>query len=220
MSGVSKGESAFPPIRAFLFDLGNVLVQFDHMAAARQITLQAKVSPQELYRLFFESPLIVDHDEGRISTQEFYEGLKLKIGLTLTYEQFLTIWNDIFTENKPMTTLVRGLTKRYPCFLISNTNRPHFEYCKEQFPILQELVGWILSYEVGVLKPHPAIYRRALEMIQLPPPEIFYVDDRQDLIEAAQGIGFQTHRFTGHESLIEDLKAKGLDGFFSVPFDL
>ena len=151
---------------------------------------------------------MVEHDTGRIYTQQFYEEVTRQIGMKIPYEQFLEVWNDIFAEDKQMTGLVAQLLRQYPCYLISNTNRPHFEYLRRACPVLDRLNGWILSYEVGHLKPNPAIYHRALEMIRLPPSEIFYVDDRDDLIQAGRSIGFQAHRFAGYEALAEELKQK------------
>ena len=196
-------------VEAFLFDLGNVLVRFNHMAAVQKIAAKTKVTPEELFRFIFDSPLVVAHDEGKISTKRFYEGLKEAVGLLTSYDEFLEVWNNIFTLDSEMSSLVGRLASRYPCYLISNTNRPHFEYCRERYPVLDELHGWILSYEVGVLKPDPKIYHRALELARVPPSQILYIDDREDLVEAGRGMGFQVHRFTGMEPLLEDLKARG-----------
>ena len=198
------------PVRVFLFDLGNVLVRFDHRAAAQKITAGTGASAEALFQLFFESPLVVDHDEGRISTRKFYEEVSRRLGLSIGFEQFLTVWNDIFTEDKPMIGLLRKVLQDYPAYLISNTNRPHFEYLRALCPVLQEMTGWILSYEVGTLKPNPMIYHRVLEMAKVPAGEIFYIDDREDLIEAGHRMGFQTHRFSGIERLVEDLKSRGV----------
>ena len=205
----SSGRTELP-IKVFLFDLGNVLVRFDHRTAAAKIAAHTQASPEDLYRLFFESPLVVDHDEGRISTQLFYEAIKKQIGLTLSYERFLSVWNDIFTENQEMEALVGQLLGQYPCFLISNTNRPHFEYCRQRYLVLSQMTGWVLSYEVGCLKPNPAIYQRVLEMAKAPAAEIFYVDDREDLIEAARELGFQVHRFEGVGPLRAELRKRGI----------
>lgn len=209
-TGAVPGTLVSTPIRAFLFDLGNVLVRFDHMAAAQKITAGTGVSPEALFQLFFESPLVVDHDEGRISTRQFYEEVSRRLGLAVGYEQFLEVWNRIFTEDLQMTDLLQRLLRIYPAYLISNTNRPHFEYLREFCPVLKEMNGWILSYEVGCLKPNPAIYHRALELARIPAAEIFYVDDREDLIEAGHRMGFQTHRFAGFDRLLEDLKSRGV----------
>ena len=130
--------------------------------------------------------------------------------MRIPYEQFLEVWNDIFVVDEAMSRLVGRLLEEYPCYLISNTNRPHFEYLRRLCPVLERLNGWILSYEVGHLKPNPAIYHRALEIACLKPSEMFYVDDRDDLIQAARSMGFQTHRFGGYEGLIADLEARGL----------
>lgn len=199
-------------IRAFLFDVGNVLFRFDHMQAAAQITQGTGASAEGLFQLFFESPLVVDHDEGRISTEEFYARLRSEIGLDLSYERFLGVWNDIFTEDRQMTALAERLMKRYPCYLISNTNRAHFEFLRARFPILRQFRASILSYEVGHLKPHPTIYRRALELAGLPAEEILYVDDRADLVEAGRAIGFQVHRFEAADGFEGELRERGLLG--------
>ena len=159
--------------------------------------------------MFFESPLVTAHDEGRISTREFYESMKKEINLPLPYGRFLEVWNDIFAEDKEMTALVGGLLGRYPCYLISNTNRPHFEFCRKEYSILRELTGYVLSYEVGQMKPHPLIYQRALELAGVPASRIFYIDDRSDLVEAARSMGFQAHQFTALQPLLEDLKSRG-----------
>lgn len=206
----STGSGRTGDVRALLFDLGNVLVKFDHRGAAQKISQGTGASAEDLFRLFFESPLVVQHDEGRISTRQFYEEVKQLIGLSLPYDRFLDVWNDIFIEDLEMMKLLRRLLLDYPCYLISNTNRPHFEFLRAKFPILHSMDGWILSYEVGHLKPHPVIYQRALEMTGVPAAEILYVDDREDLIEAGRQVGFQTHRFTGFGPLTRELTAKGI----------
>ena len=207
-SGASRPRNDGRPVRAFLFDLGNVLVRFDHGAAAAKIVDGTGASAEKLFEMFFESPLVVEHDTGRISTLQFYESVKKEIHLSLSYERFLEVWNDIFVPDEAMNRLVGRLLEEYPCYLISNTNRPHFEYLRKMCPVLDRLNGWILSYELGHLKPNPAIYHRALEMVRLPPTEIFYVDERDDLIQAAHAMGFQTHRFGGYEGLEGELKTR------------
>ena len=197
-------------VKAFLFDLGNVLVRFDHRSAARKITEGTGASAEKLFEMFFESPLVVEHDTGRISTRQFYEAVSRQVGMKISYEKFLQVWNDIFVADDSMNRLVERLLREYPCYLISNTNRPHFEYLRGLCPVLDKFNGWILSYEVGHLKPNPAIYHRALEIARLTPPEMFYVDDRDDLIQAAHAMGFQGHRFGGFEGLAAELESRGI----------
>ena len=210
-SGTKQSRDDGKLIQAFLFDLGNVLVRFDHMRAAQGIAAKTKVTPEELFRFIFDSPLVMAHDEGKITSQRFYEGLKEAVGLSTSFKEFLEVWSNIFTEDEEMETLVRELSSRYPCYIISNTNRPHFDYIRQRYPILRHFLGYVLSYEVGVLKPHPMIYQRALELIRVPPHQILYIDDREDLIEAGRGMGLQVHRFTQVHALRKDLKERGIE---------
>ena len=81
----------------------------------------------------------------------------------MTFKEFKRIWNGIFWKNDGMDSLVSKLKSRYPLYLISNTNHLHFEYLKENYPILQHFKKCFPSHEVGHRKPDPKIFRRALE---------------------------------------------------------
>lgn len=51
---------------------------------------------------------------------------------------------------------------------------------------------WALSYELGVAKPDPAIFRFALDRLDLPPQEVLMVGDRGARDGAAAAIGITT----------------------------
>jgi putative hydrolase of the HAD superfamily len=59
----------------------------------------------------------------------------------------------------------------------------------------------VVSYEVGCVKPDPAIYRICLERLGVPASSALFTDDRVVNLEAASRLGFQTLHFTGDESV-------------------
>jgi HAD superfamily hydrolase (TIGR01509 family) len=59
----------------------------------------------------------------------------------------------------------------------------------------------VVSYEVGCVKPDPAIYRICLERLGVPASSALFTDDRVVNLEAASCMGFQTLHFTGDESV-------------------
>jgi len=75
-SGATPPAAPARPIRAILFDLGNVLLPFDHMRIARALAGHTTHSPHDLYQSFFDSPVQALHDEGHISGREFFERLR------------------------------------------------------------------------------------------------------------------------------------------------
>jgi HAD superfamily hydrolase (TIGR01509 family) len=69
----------------------------------------------------------------------------------------------------------------------------------------------IISAEVGVAKPDPAIYRIAAERMGVKPEEAIFVDDFIDNVESARAFGLRTIQFKDRQSLYSEL-ATMLDG--------
>ena len=71
----------------------------------------------------------------------------------------------------------------------------------------------LVSGEEGLIKPDPAIFRRATANFQLHPLATLFIDDSAANIAAARPLCFQTHHFTSGPALIADLRARGLITF-------
>jgi putative hydrolase of the HAD superfamily len=68
-----------------------------------------------------------------------------------------------------------------------------------------------LSYEVGAVKPEPAIYLACLSALGIGAGEALFVDDRRENVEAARALGMQALVFEGEDALAAELKRLGLD---------
>lgn len=201
-------------IRAVIFDLGRVLIDFDHFQAARRISGFCDKKEDEIFQMFFDSPLTVSFGEGKISPLDFFAQVKKALDLKLDYAAFVPIWNEIFfltEENKKVYHLAKKLRENYRVALLSNVNVLHFEFIKERFPILDAFHSIITSFEAGVGKPHPLIYRKALDALAVSAGDAFYTDDRAELVEESRKLGIRGFVFTGVEQLIKDLLASGIN---------
>lgn len=200
-------------IKAIIFDLGRVLLDFDHYIAARKISAFTDKTPQEIYVMFFDSTLTAHFEEGRISGREFFLQVKERLNLDIAYDEFVPIWNDIFfltDKNKLVYRIAKSLKEAYKLALLSNINTLHFEYVKKKFPILDAFHNVIASCEAGVIKPNPLIYRLALDRLGVMPEEVFYTDDRIELVDGARKLGIHGFVFQGIEKLKQDLNASGI----------
>ena len=201
-----------PDYDAFIFDLGRVLVDFDHnISAARIAKLTGK--PQEwLYQLFFESELIKSFDEGRISPRKFYSEVKKLIGLKVSYEEFVPAWADIFSEKKAVCEFAVNLKKDYRLVLMSNVNVLQFERIRKNFPIISQMDALVLSYEVGAMKPDLKIYESAIKAAKATPERIIYTDDRPELVEGGIKAGIKSSFvFKDLEGFRLDLQSIGVE---------
>ena len=200
-------------ITAVVFDLGKVVLDFDHAIAARAISRLIDKTPEEIYGLFFDSRLIQSFEEGKLSPEDFFKEVRRILSLPIGFDEFLPIWNGIFfltDQNKQVHAVVRKLQGRYRTALLSNVNRLHFEYVHASFPVFDAFDVLLLSYKLGCVKPSPEIYQRALSIIGTDPHETFYVDDRPELIAQAQAMGLRAFVYRGIEQLKIDLASCGI----------
>jgi putative hydrolase of the HAD superfamily len=200
-------------VKAIIFDLGNVLIDFDHIIAAKRISRFCKKSPEEIFELFFDSELTSLFEEGKISAKDFFLKVKEVLNLKIEYDEFVPIWNDIFfltEKNKAACALAGELKKYYKLIVLSNINILHFEYIKKTFPILNTF-RIITSYELGFRKPQNQIYQKVLEILNTPAYECFYTDDRTELVESAKKLGIQAFVFKDIEQLKKDLLYTGIN---------
>lgn len=185
---------------AIICDLGNVLINFDHRIAVEKILCCTHKKEEDIYSLFFDSPLTELYEEGRISSREFFHRVKEFLELDMDYDSFLPIWNEIFFEvpvNLKIRDLLRKIKPDYKLVMVSNLNETHFEFLKKKMAIFGEFDRLVLSYEVGFRKPAPEIYKVALDAANTIPSKTLYIDDRRDLIEAAIRLGIDGIVFDG-----------------------
>ncbi|MGO9176381.1 MAG: HAD family hydrolase [Desulfobaccales bacterium] len=203
--------STSPPIAAVAFDLGNVLVKVDHLRFCRGLAELAGWPPQEIYAAVFQSRLETGYDRGRLSSREFHRRLQARFRLDLPFPRFRDLWNEIFDPLEDMQEVVARLARRYPLYLLSNTNPLHFRYLRERFAsLLKHFRALILSYRVGSRKPEAAIFQALLREAGLPPARILYIEDKEDFVAAARTHGLTAWIFVSPQDFKERLSVAGL----------
>ncbi len=207
----SGGFLATPPdIKALALDLGNVLVQVDHLRFCRRLATLAGLTPEEVYARVFGSDLDPAYDTGRLTSEEFHRRVTEACGVTLPVPRFASWWCDIFAPMEGMAALVGRLAGSYPLYLVSNTNPLHFAHIRENYPLLHHFKRFVLSFEVGSRKPEPGIYRALIRQTGLPPRQCLFVDDKLPLVSAAREQGLQSWQFISPAEFVRLLQQQGI----------
>jgi len=202
------------PIEVILYDLGNVILPFSHYQIAEKLSRFSQKrqfqDPQRIFSYLFDlqNGVINSYEVGEVSSVRFFESLKESFDLSISFEKFIPIWNEIFTENQEVSKMILSQKGKWKLGLISNTNPLHFDYCLKKFPILQIFDKWILSYEVGFKKPAVEIFQRAIEWALVEPQKILFIDDMKKHIEVAIALGMQGIHFVSAEQLREEAYVK------------
>ena len=199
-------KTAEPDIKAVIFDLGNVLVNYDIEKAAKRFSAASGLSTREIWRRFFLSRFEQAYTRGELSTREFHRTACKTLGVSMPLATFRHYWNDIFWENPGMDKLLARIKKHYPLYLISNTNALHFTHLKKHFKLLRHFDRKFPSHEVGARKPCLNIYRRVLRKIGLRPEETVFIDDMKSFIKGARKAGMHAIHFKGRPALLKALR--------------
>jgi HAD superfamily hydrolase (TIGR01509 family) len=198
-------------IHAVIFDFGNVISSFDVRQFLRNIQPFSQYSFEELQRLLpsLKGPAI-DYETGHISSDQFYETTVGICHLHITREQFIHAHADMFAPIPKTSELIRLLKPRYKLGLLSNTNEWHYENAIKKIDVFQLFDAVTLSFQVRAMKPARAMYLDALKKLDLEAGTCVYIDDIQENVDAATGLGMHGIHYTSHMQLLADLDLLGI----------
>ena len=93
---------------------------------------------------------------------------------------------------------------------LNNEAREPNEYRFNQFGLRDYIDVALSSCYVGLRKPQPMIYRRAIDILGKPSQRILFIDDRAENVAAAAAAGIKAIRFEGARQLRRDLETLGV----------
>lgn len=192
------------------FDIGGVLGTnaWDHEQRAR--AAEAFGLDQE-----FESrhqELVGEFEAGRLSLHEYLESVIFYTPRPFTREEIVAF---MFSQSEPFPEslrIARDLARR-PGLKLMTLNNESAELNLHRiaaFGLREIFTAFLSSCWLGMRKPQPVIFQRALAIVQAKPERVVFVDDREQNLAPARAQGFKTVHFTGAATLEQSLHELGL----------
>jgi putative hydrolase of the HAD superfamily len=199
------------PIQTIIFDLGRVIIPFDFKRGYARLAPLCGIAPAEIPARIAPTGLVERFECGGIEPRDFVRELSAHLNLQTSYENFCEIWSSIFLpETLIPEAMLEGIARRYRMVLLSNTNAIHFEMVRAAYPLLRHFHAFVLSYEVGAMKPDPLIYGKAIEAAHCLPGECFFTDDIAAYVEGARKEGIDAVQFESAAQIERELRQRGL----------
>jgi putative hydrolase of the HAD superfamily len=199
-------------IKAIVFDFGNVIAFFDHYKTLNRIARYTDMTPQEMYDAIYNGSLEDDFERGRITITEFLARFRQTCRLNCDDEVLHAACADIFRPNPDVCGLLPALKPSYRLVLGSNTNELHGRTFRRQFgDVLGLFDAIVVSYEIGVRKPHAGFFDHCRRQADCPPNECLFIDDMPGNVAGARACGWQGLVYTGITELRQGLRARGVD---------
>jgi putative hydrolase of the HAD superfamily len=200
------------PFDVILFDVGGVLLTngWDHRERAA-VCEQFHLDLDE-----FEARHAEANDaweRGITTAKEYLDGTVFYQTRSFTREQFLTA---VCEQSLPLPDSALGilseLAASHKCMLgfLNNEARETNDYRLDRYSLRQFIQVAFSSCYVGLRKPGAPIYRRALDILGVPPQRVLFIDDRQENVAGAESVGIKAIRFTGATALRPQLQSMGV----------
>jgi 2-haloacid dehalogenase len=199
------------PVRAVLFDIGGVLVDWNPRHLYRQIFAEEQAMEEFLATVCTQA-WNEEQDLGR----PFAEGVRLLSEVHPHWAEAIraydTRWHEMMRGPiEGSVALLGELRDRgIALFGLTNWSAEKFPAGRTRFAFLGWFSGIVVSGEEGIKKPDPRIFHIAAARFALNPAATLFVDDSVTNVAAARRLGFQTHHFTGAAALREALVGHGL----------
>lgn len=185
------------PIQAIFCDLGGVVLTngWDHHARQRAI-LQFELEASEVderHNVYF--PL---HELGQLSLDEYLDGVIFYRRRPFSRNEFIDFIHQQSHADTAMLQILRRLKLCRPFTLVafSNEGAEIARYRAQKFHLLHIFDIYFVSAFVHLRKPDPAFYKLALDLVQLSPQEVLYIDDRSYLVQAGSNFGLDSYQHT------------------------
>jgi putative hydrolase of the HAD superfamily len=149
---------------------------------------------------------------GKITLDEYFERVVFYKRRSFTRDDF---WKFMCNQSQPlphMVTLMQQLKKKHrlKIVVISNEGRELAEYRIKQFKLDAFVDFFIISSFVHFRKPDADIFRISLDIAQVLPKQVVYLEDRPMFVQVARTLGIHGIRHLDFNSTREKLEEMGL----------
>lgn len=199
-------------INTFIFDLGNVLIDWNP-----DYVFDPMFEDKERKKYFFQNICTMEwnemQDEGR-SIKEATEELCARHPEWKEYiEAYYGRWIEMLGGAIHQTVdIFRQLKEKekYRFYALTNWSAELFPHALERYEFLHWFDGRVVSGEEKMRKPNPEFYNVLLNRFSVRPDEALFIDDNLRNVKAAEELGISSIHFRSPQQLREELKSLAL----------
>ena len=183
-------------IKNVVFDIGNVLVDFAWKDFCQRLGYSEEVF-QRIVNATVKSDDWCEYDRGVITEEEIIERfVENDPGIEKELREANKDFNGLLVQFEYAKGWILDLQKKgYKVYALSNMSYKAVRECADSMNFLPMMDGYILSCDVKLIKPDPAIYHLLEDKYGLKPEETVFFDDTEPNIKTANECGWHGIRF-------------------------
>lgn len=178
------------PIRSVIFDLANVLVDYDPGGLMKKIGIAPeKIEP--LLDIIARRPEWDEYDRGTVTKAQIQElAIADRPDLKDDIIYYLSRWEETFVPlPHNVESFYRLKEDGVKVYILSNWMEDSYLNSIADMPIIADADGIIISYQVGLIKPEPEIFEMLLNHFKIDRETAVFFDDTLKNVETARKVG-------------------------------
>lgn len=194
-------------IRNIVFDLGNVLLDFDPDSYLENLGYSGEIK-NKLHTEIFETKEWLMLDRGTITQEKAVKKWQQRNPeLKAEIEDVMAEWEKILTLKDDSFQILKSLAEQnYKLYILSNFHQKAFDYVINKYDFFNYFDDRLISADIGMIKPEAEIYEHLLDKFNLKAEETLFIDDSQKNIKAALKKKIRVIHFKDAASLEKELK--------------
>jgi len=156
--------------------------------------------------------VVAEWENGRLTLDEYLDFTVFHSPRSFTREEFVGL---MLSQSQPFAATIGVAARvaaagRVRLFTLNNESEALNVYRIERFGLRPIFEAFLSSCWMGIRKPAPLIFERALGIAQVKAEDAMFIDDRERNLVPASAIGMRVHLFDGNaEALAAALSAAG-----------
>lgn len=174
-----NNENERIPISAVVFDLGNVLIDYDPARFMFELGIPQELIPR-LVEIIDKRPEWGEYDRGALSGDDIIAlAVRDEPSLRREITYYVKHRSECFSAlHKNVEFLYRAKEAGARIYLLSNCPEDAYDYFWDHFIFLHDLDGAIISGQHKINKPDPKIYELLFRTYpEIDPSHTLYIDD-------------------------------------------
>ncbi|MCK1423348.1 HAD family phosphatase [Bradyrhizobium sp. 180] len=212
MFGRSESAAVTGEIKLVLFDMDNVLCDYEREKRVAFLAELAGITSEAVYKAIWASGFEFLGDTGALDASDYLRGFGERIGYSLSLDEWVEARRRSMQAKRAMLEIADSLRKTVDIAVLTNNTTLVADHIDTLLPDLRPLFGSQIytSAQFKTAKPDPRCYRRCLSELNVRPEMALFVDDVAANVAGAREAGLSAHHHTSVQAFKQALSEHGL----------
>ena len=212
MFGQSESAAVTGQIKLVLFDMDNVLCEYDRAKRVAWLAKVAGTTSESVHKAIWDSGFELLGDSGTLDAADYLRGFGERIGYPLTLDEWIEARRRSMQADHAMLEIAGRLRQTVDIVVLTNNTTLVTDHIAALLPELPPLFGSRIyaSARFKTAKPDPRCFRLCLSELDVKPESVLFVDDLMANVAGAREAGLFAHHHTSVEAFRRALSEHGL----------